>query len=447
MVAARRLARSGARVLLLESADRIGGQVESVEVAPGLHLDVGAEALHLAAPGVADLIEELGLGDTMVRSAPLGSSLLTPRGLRPLPAGVGPAGPSRLGPVLSSRTLTWTGLARAGLEPVVARTTPPLADDADVSVGDFVGRRFGTSVVRTFVDPLLGGLHAGDVSRLSLRACAPALVPAATGRRSLVLRRPPRNGPAPTMSFATWPEGLSALTSRLVADCPGVEVRTGVTVTSLAAAPGGGYEVTTEGVRGGADVVDAVVLAVPAPTTVRLLDTLVPAAGRSLDPAEAADVATVLVAVPARAAEAALRGTGMLVPAGSGRLLKAATHLTRKWPHLDTGNDFWLRLSAGRAGEHRACDLGDDQLVAALLSDLRAITGLGAEPSASIVRRWPAALPQLTVGHVARLAALRAALPPGVVLAGASYDGLGIASCLRSGTAAAAALTPSEETA
>ena len=114
LVAARRLAQAGAHVTVWEAEDRVGGQVHTVEVAPGTRLDLGAEALHLAAPGVADLVAELGLAGTMVVAAPGSSRLVTPRGLRPLPAGVGPAGPSRLGPVVRSRTLE--GRGERGLE-------------------------------------------------------------------------------------------------------------------------------------------------------------------------------------------------------------------------------------------------------------------------------------------------------------------------------------------
>lgn len=435
LVAARRLTRAGAHVTLWEAEDRVGGQVHSIEVASGARLDVGAEALHLGAPGVVALVDELGLTDTMVEAAAGASSLITPRGLRPLPAGVGPAGPSRLGPVVRSRTLTWSGLARAGMEPVVARRMPALRDDADISVGDFVSRRFGRAVVRTFVDPLLGNLHAGDVSRLSLRACAPGLVPAAARGGSLVLRRRTARGDQP--GFVTWPDGLAAVTTRLLADCPQVEVHTGAEVSSLARTAEGRYDVTTSA---GRTTVDAVVLAVPARVAARLLGDLAPGPARTLAAVETADVVTVLVGVPAAVAGTGLRGTGLLVPSETGRLLKAATYLGRKWPHLAAGDTCWLRLSAGRAGERRTQELSDDELVAILMADLRDLTGFAAAPTAAVVRRWPAALPQLTVGHPDRLAQARAALPDGLVLAGASYDGLGLASGIRSGEAAAAAL-------
>jgi oxygen-dependent protoporphyrinogen oxidase len=126
-------------------------------------------------------------------------------------------------------------------------------------------------------------------------------------------------------------------------------------------------------------------------------------------------------------------------------LLKAATYLSSKWPHLAVHDGYWIRLSAGRAGDDSLAALSDDHLIAHLLHDLYEVTGLAAEPTAVVVRRWPGALPQLTVGHVDRVAAARAALPDGMVLAGAAHDGVGLVSALRSGAAAAASVLQARE--
>ena len=55
------------------------------------------------------------------------------------------------------------------------------------------------------------------------------------------------------------------------------------------------------------------------------------------------------------------------------------------------------------------------------------------------MHRWPRALPQLEVGHLGRIAMARSLLSrrPGVVLAGASCDGIGVAACITSGNQAA----------
>ncbi|MCA1783404.1 MAG: protoporphyrinogen oxidase, partial [Intrasporangiaceae bacterium] len=323
---------------------------------------------------------------------------------------------------------------------------------------DFVAARFGDQVADRFVDPLLGSLHAGDVRTLSLRACAPALVPTATAGTSLVARR--RGRPTPRMSFVTWPEGLVRVVDRLAGEL-GADVRTGTAVRSLerrggrwrlhlartqgSAVHGSVAHGTRQSVDGSTIDVDGVVLAVSSAVAAPLLRDLVPAATELLAQTARADVATVLLALPRdRVADVrALTGTGVLVPSSVGSLLKAATFLSTKWAHLDLADTVLVRLSAGRAGDDRLAELDDDELVSRLREDLAIFTGVDATPDEVLVERWPAAMPQLTVGHTVRLASARTALTvhaPGVVLAGSSYDGIGLASCAASARQAADAL-------
>jgi oxygen-dependent protoporphyrinogen oxidase len=464
LVAARRLRQTGSVVTVLEADDRPGGQVHTAYVG-GRLVDVGAEALHLGSPSVRALVEELGLTSTVVGSRPGQSWLWTRNRLRPLPPGMTPTGPTRLGPVVTSGVMSVRGIGRAGLEPVAARLRPALGADEDISVGEFVTGRFGSEVTERFVDPLLGSLHAGDVHRLSLRACAPGLVEAATQRRSVVARRSssrvrsagtPRPDASGLPMFASWPAGLATLTGALL-DGLDVDVRLGARVVDVAPR-GRGYTVKAEsGDCSHALDVDGVVLAIPAHAAAPLLAQHAPTAARLLAEAVVARVATVVVGFDRDATQGlrALAGTGLLLPSTAGGSLKAVTHLTRKWPQFADDGLTLLRLSAGRASYGRRADLegsravdgldglDDDALVGELLRDLATVTGLNAPPRLVHVERWSAGLPQLRVGHHARLGVIRGEVAerlPGVVLTGSAYDGLGLASCISSGESAARAL-------
>ncbi len=441
LVAARALAAAGAHVRVFEAGPRVGGQLAATDVA-GHRVDVGAESVFTAAPGPLELIEELGLGDRLVAANDATTWIWTERGLRPLPTGFTPAGPTRLGPVLRSRVLSPAGMLRAGLEPLV----PSRRGDGDVAVGDFLQRRFGREVVDRLVDPLLGGLHSGDVRELSLQAATPQLAALAARHRSLLLRRrpPARSGPA----FVTLADGMAALPARLAAslvdggagDGGDVEVALDTPVTGLRRSGAHTRVATADGRE---QPFDGVVLAVPARSAARLVQHASPAAAGALAELRTASVAVAALAYPAAAADtpAIAGGTGLLVPSRRGRLLKAATFLSTKWPHHATDDRVFVRVSAGRAGDERADALDDTALVQRLHEELREATGLEPEPTDSTVRRWPATMPQLDVGHHDRLARITGALEqqlPGVVVAGAPYHGPGLSACLRSGHSAAA---------
>jgi protoporphyrinogen/coproporphyrinogen III oxidase len=433
------LADRGARVTVFEADDRVGGQVRSIEVA-GATVDVGAESLHTGAPGVLDLLRRLDLEQDVVEASTGPTWLATQRGLRRLPAGMGPAGPSRLWPVVTSRVLSPAGLLRAAGEPFVRGGHP----EHDVSVGTYLTQRFGPQLTDRLVDPLLGNLHAGDVHRLSLAAATPQLDRAARRHRSLVLGR--RRAPAgPPPRFVTLPGGLGRITDALAAD-PRIEVRCASRVEALLPLGDGHRIVTVDGTR--LDV-DAVVLAIPTAAASRLVAAFARPAARLLALRETATVATAILAYRGGdiSDRHAARGTGVLVPSGTGRHLKAATFLTTKWPHLATSGTTLVRLSAGRAGDDRLGGLDDEGLVHALRADLDELTGTSAVPVAAVVHRWPATMPQLVVGHREDIATIRGHLEPHrITIAGAAYDGVGIASCLTAAAAAAQRVVPTTTT-
>lgn len=434
LMAARILSQQGVQVTLFEATEQLGGQIKNVAL-EGQLIDVGAEAIHLSAPGMQNLLNELGLEDSLIQSNPGASWLWGKKGLRVLPSGVGPSGPRRLRPVLEAKVLSMKGLVRAGLEPLIPRSKL----NGDVAVGSFLRKRFGSEVADRLLDPILGSLHAGNIYKLSLRAVAPELAKIADSEKSIMMSRRGSKS-APPMSFATWSEGLTTLVMRIL-DGTEVTVRTGTSVTSIISNENMRYQL--EVASHPPLVVDGVVLAVPARIAADLLATLAPGPAKLLKKIRYASVATTILAFPKTDLQdiAALSGTGLLVPSSHARLLKAATFLSRKWPHLATSKFYFLRLSSGRIDENFIEKLDDASLVEKLQSDLREATGIKTAPTSYYVKRWPNALPQLEVNHLALISDVRKELKshPAITLAGASYDGIGISACLRSGERAALA--------
>ncbi|HVF20422.1 MAG TPA: protoporphyrinogen oxidase [Mycobacteriales bacterium] len=433
--AANALVRDGgdlADVTVFEGSARVGGILHTTEVA-GLPVDAGADAFLARVPDAERLVRELGLGDSLVAPATSTAHVWVGGRMRPLPAGTALGVPRSLRSVARSRVLSAGGLARAGLDLVL----PGSAYDGDVAVGALVRRRMGAQVVDRLVDPLLGGVYAGHADALSVEATAPQVATAARAGRSLMrgLRgaaadSSPSDGPV----FRSLSGGLGRLPQEIAARL-GDGVRTANRV-ALVERVGTAWRLTLMGGR--ALVVDAVVVATPAPVTAKLLRYAAPALSGELAEVETASVAIVTFAFPAAALTRAPVGSGFLVPAGQGRLMKACTLSSAKWAHLGGHDVAIVRCSVGRAGEPPPED--DDEVVARLRSELADAIGAGVAPTETRVTRWVDALPQYAVGHVDRVARIESALDqlPGLALAGSAYRGVGVPACIRSGEQAAA---------
>ncbi len=140
--------------------------------------------------------------------------------------------------------------------------------------------------------------------------------------------------------------------------------------------------------------------------------------------------------------------SGFLVPPVEQRTIKASTFSFAKWGWVrDLDPDVVvLRTSLGRHGEVSTLQADDDGLVRVSLADLADMAGITAHPVDTHVQRWGGALPQYAVGHVERVARIRAGLEqlPGLAVCGAAYDGVGIPAVIGSARRAVASVTRAE---
>ncbi|MFL6176719.1 MAG: protoporphyrinogen oxidase [Ornithinibacter sp.] len=429
-------AEHGVDVIVLEAGNQLGGKVSTQSLA-GMPVDTGPDAFLSRGPDLAELVERLGLGDEVVGPLPGGASIWSRGRMRPIPQGSAFGIPDRVVPLLRSRLLSPTAVLRAGLDFVLPRT--PLGDDP--TVAQVVGPRLGGQVVERLVQPLLGGVHAGSVDRLSARSTVPDVVHLAGSSRSLVLalRRRRRAAPVPTTPPApplvSLRGGLGRLVGALVDAVGRQRVVTGAPATGLQRAAHG-WRVETPAV----DVLaTTVVLAAPAHAVAGLVAAAAPELADELAGIEYVDVATVTLALP-KDEVGELTGTGFLVPPVEGAMLVGCTWLTSKWPHLAGSDTVLLRCMVGRDGEDRWTTMDDAELVAAVRADLARTMQLTAAPTETLVQRWPRAIPQYVVGHSERLERLDALVPDGIRLTGAAYRGSGLAACVASARATAMAV-------
>lgn len=430
-------ARDRARVTVLEASERLGGRIHDTEVG-GVPVAGGPDAFLARVPWATQLCREVGLGDDLI-SPSRGGAFVWSRGrLRALPGDLAIGVPTRLASVARSGILSPAELLRAGMD-LVRPATPPAGDE---SVGAVVRRRFGAGVTERLVGPLIGGINAGDIDRLSIEAAVPQIADAARAHRSLLLglRRQRREAPEGPV-FHSVRGGLTRLVEQLADQlaAAGVDIQTGAPVDHIEAV-GAGVAVRRSGGEG--LEADRVLLTTPAPVTARLIEGASADAATGLQGIRHASVALVLLAV-APDALPSLDGAGLLVPRVEGRLATAVTFWTSKWGGAPPPSPVVLRVSVGRIDDDRAITLSDHDLLAGVLADLGDILGLRGEPLDHRIVRWPESFPQYEPGHFERVATIERALArdvPAVQVAGAAFRGVGIPACVRQGREAAAAL-------
>ncbi|MFI5953542.1 protoporphyrinogen oxidase [Cryptosporangium sp. NPDC051539] len=435
----------GITVTVIEQAGSVGGKLRSGSVA-GVPIEDGAESFLLRVPEARALAERVGLGGDVVSPTSAGATVWVDGRLRAIPGGNVMGIPADLEATAASGVLSDEGLAAVRAEP--GRPGSPLGE-ADISVGDLVADRLGPEVVDRLVEPLLGGVYAGRAANLSLRTTMPALAAGLADQPSLIRAArasrgaAPQGPPAPV--FGTVRGGLSRLVTTVAHESKAA-IRTGLPVRGLRRADDGWHLTVGSAGLGGSTTVhaDAVVLAVPAAPASRLLTDVDEDAAKTVGVLDYASVALVSLVLPGRLALPP--GTGALIPASAGRLVKAITYVSQKWGHVleDYSGEpvTVIRASVGRHGEEAALQRDDDALIAAVreeLTTLLPLPGGWPVPLGTKLNRWGGALPQYTPGHLGRVAAVRTALAgePTLALAGAAYDGVGIPACIRSGQAAA----------
>ncbi|PFG37026.1 oxygen-dependent protoporphyrinogen oxidase [Flavimobilis soli] len=481
LVLARDLARAGRDVVVLEAREHAGGCVGQVTVTRGgidgaepqcpasspfaqVTLDAGAESFATRSPAVPDLLAELGLADDVVAPSAASAWVRSPDVLTRLPRSGVLGIPGDLADV--RRALGTRAWLRARLDAALPARVGTRGD-AGVSVGHLVRARLGTRVLRTFVAPVAGGVHSTSADLLDVDAVAPGLRDGVARHGSLVAAASALRQAAPAgAAVAGLRGGMHRMVTALLADLDalGVEVRTATRVARLERTDDGwavhvvgpsrpGSFEAAVGASSAATVeADDVVVATTSIDAGRLLAPYVPA--ETIPPVPRGHVNLVTLVLDAPALDAAPRGTGVLVAAGTnaahGIRAKALTHASAKWSWvadaLPPGHHV-LRLSYGRlGGEPDPGDASATSLERTALHDAGQLLGVPLTPAHVVgakVVRFASALPFAATGHRARVARLRDAVGqvPGLHVAGAWVAGTGLSAVVADARRTAAQMT------
>jgi len=435
LAAAYELHLRGASFVLLDAARRLGGVIRTERV-DGFTLDAGPDSLLVQKPAALQLCDELGLSPRLVPTLEPRTAYVLRDRLWPLPAGSVLGIPTAIGPWVRSGLLSTAAKLRVGAEVLL-----PRGDASHESVGAFFRRRFGQELVDHVAEPLLAGIHAGDVDQLSVRALFPRLVAAEQTYGSLIraFRAARRDSPrSPDGLFRSLPGGIGELVDALVATLPPGCIRRSARAVTLR----GPSPFTIEIADGPPVSARSVILAMPAYATAEL--------ARGLDDQLAAlcgeiphtSTATVLLGYPRAAVRHPMSGSGFVVPRVQREVpLMAGSWVTSKWPGRAPDEHVLLRGFLGGARDPTVLSRPDDVLIDQTHATFASLLALDRRPELTRVYRWERANAQHTVGHLERVTAIEERLrqAPGLFVTGAGFRGVGIPDCVADGRANARA--------
>nr|WP_307202032.1 protoporphyrinogen oxidase [Paenibacillus harenae] len=449
------------RLTIVDGASALGGKINTLQ-RDGFVIEKGPDSFLARKLAIIDLATELGLSDELTTTNPGAKKtyILHRKKLHPMPAGLVLGVPTEMKPFLKSGLVSWGGKLRALMDLAL----PARKVQGDESLGGFLERRVGSQIMTQIAEPLLAGIYAGDLRKLSIQATFPQFAASERKHGSLIrgMQHNRKAGAAalPAVAkggtFLTFKGGLTTVVKALDKALSGADRKLGVKVAEIRDERR--VAVKREGQSSEAGVqekarytvvlengeqlpADRIVMTAPAHDAADLLEPLTDVS--ELRAIHYVSVANVVMAFDKATFGLDFDGSGFLVPRSEGLSITACTWTSSKWLHTSPGDKVLLRCYVGRAGDEEKAKLPDEELIAAVRHDIEVTMGIKAEPLFTEITRLYRSMPQYPVGHLDNVKRLRARLAqelPGVWVTGAAFDGVGLPDCVRQGKEAAKAI-------
>jgi len=411
-------------LLCLDAGDHPGGHMRTTRE-EGFQYEWGPTGFLDNAPETLALIRRLGLESEVLPANEAAGQRFLYRGgkLHVLPMSPGA--------FLKSPIISPLGKLRLAGELFVAKG-PPVDDE---TVHEFASRRIGVEAAETLIDAMVSGIWAGNTQTLSLKATFPKMaelerVYGGLFRAMRAKQKEGGGGPfGPAGKLTSFRLGMQALPNALAAAL-GDRLRLSTPVRAVSDLGRRGFRVILE--EGAPIEADAVVLAAPAYHSARMVHDMDLELATALDAIPYTTLAVVHLGFVHETLDTGPRGFGFLAPRNQG--LRSLGCL---WPSdVFTGRaPSGLRLTTtmiGGAHDEGVVDLEDADLVRTVRDELHGAMGFVVAPRFSRVLRHRRAIPQYTVGHLDRVAAVDAAVArrPGLFFGGNGLRGLSINLCI-----------------
>jgi oxygen-dependent protoporphyrinogen oxidase len=424
---------------LFEKSGRLGGKIKTERV-NGFVVELGPDSYLARKESMTRLATEVGLKDELLSNDTGQAYVLKGETLHPIPGGAVMGIPTEIKPFINTSLLSPIGKLRAAGDFFYPRIT---AKDEDMSLGNFFRRRLGNEVVDSLIEPLLSGIYAGNLDKLSLKATFPQFQQVEQKHGSLIRgmkdsrAKKAKKQEEATKSkgmFLTFRKGLESFVEAVEAHLGANSIHKNSDLTKVIKLDG---QFHLQFASGATEVYDNVIVTTPPKVTAKLLQDY--PYFTYLHEMEATTVATVAMAYKKDKVTNPYDGTGFVVSKKSNHTITACTWTHKKWQHSTPEGYALLRAYVGRSGDSAIVSRSDEEILSAVLYDLKQIMTIEGKPEFFFIKRWQESMPQYNVGHTFKLSKIKEDIArnlPGLYLAGGGYEGIGLPDCIDQGEAA-----------
>lgn len=425
------LSRAGHSVTIWEADSKTGGAIQSSRKGEWL-AEAGPNSIQDSDSSVAALVEAAGLSDRLLEASTEAKRRYIVRYEKPQLVPNSPLS------AVTTSLFSWK--AKLGIlgEPFRKPASNPADDE---SLASFVRRRLGQEFLDYAINPMVGGIFAGNPEHLSvghafgkvkaLEDEYGSLIKGSIGRMK---ERRKSGEPAHKKRVLSFPDGLAELTDAITHKL-GASVRCSHTVTEIGRdASNGRYTVRFS--DGSEAVVDHLIFAGTTHAMAKIRFT-----GFEGNPAALSEMVTyapvhsITLGYNRDHITHPLDGFGVLIPEVEPFNVLGCLFTSSIFPGRAPENHATLTTFVGGMRRPELTTLSDDDLLPIVRTDLHKLLGVSGEPVFTAINRWSKAIPQYETGYGDILARMREieTLNPGFEFAGNYKTGISLDACIRYG--------------
>jgi oxygen-dependent protoporphyrinogen oxidase len=419
--------REGHSCTVLEASSQIGGAIQSHRQGDYL-AEEGPNSIQVNSPEVDAFLRSIpGFEERAVEAEPSAKKRYIVRDcqLHAVP----------MNPWQAVTTSLWSigGRLRVLKEPFI----PPADPDSEQSAADFVRRRLGNELYEYAINPLIGGIYAGDPEQLSLRYAFPKLHALEQNhggliRGALAKMRAAKKPDAPQVNkrIISFKDGLAEL-PQLLAGALGESIQTNVSIESIQQS-GKQWTITW---NGRSENFDKLIVTLPSHALEKLpFPEEILATFKALEHIDYPPVSVLSLGFKRGDVAHPIDGFGALVPECEQRKILGVLFPSSLFAGRAPAGEVLLTAFVGGERQPELATENTENVKALVLDELRELLGVRGEPTFVHHRHWPKAIPQYKLGYGAVLEQMNQIETdfPGLKLAGNYRTGISLSYCIES---------------